>query len=78
MSNLDALLDLRPHPDVGGPGFFSDGDMLHTCSFGHGRKGTTGMKLNGKCSATCCFLRIVRILVASRVTNHNYAQLACT
>lgn len=47
MSNLDALLDLRPHPDVAGPGFFSDGDMLHTCSFGHGRKGTSGMTLNG-------------------------------
>ena len=22
MSNLDAVLDLRPRPDVGGPGFF--------------------------------------------------------
>ena len=50
LSNLDALLDLRPQPDVGGPGFFSDGDMLHTCSFGHGRKGTEGMTLNGKSS----------------------------
>jgi hypothetical protein len=47
MSNLDALLDLRPQPDVEGPGFFSDGDMLHTCSFGHGNKGKTGMLLNG-------------------------------
>jgi hypothetical protein len=28
MSNLDALLQLRPQPDVDGPGFFSDGDML--------------------------------------------------
>ena len=46
MSNLDAVLDLRPKPDVSGPGFFSDGDMLHTCSFGHGRKGTKGMLIN--------------------------------
>ena len=43
MSNLDALLALRPKPDVSGPGFWSDGDMLHTCSFGNGKKGT-GMK----------------------------------
>ena len=28
MSNLDALVQLRPQPDVDGPGFFSDGDML--------------------------------------------------
>ena len=25
-------------------GFFSDGDMLHTCSFGAGKKGKVGMK----------------------------------
>ena len=33
MSNLDALVQLRPTPDVDGPGFFSDGDMLQTCNF---------------------------------------------
>jgi hypothetical protein len=43
MNNLDALLALRPSPDVSGPGFFSDGDMLHTCTFGKGKKGP-GMK----------------------------------
>lgn len=37
MANLDALLALRPSPDWRGPGFFSDGDMLHTCSFGRGQ-----------------------------------------
>ena len=36
MSNLDALIGLRPQPDVDGPGFFSDGDMLQTCNFGFG------------------------------------------
>ena len=36
MSNLDALVKLRPQPDVDGPGFFSDGDMLQTCNFGFG------------------------------------------
>jgi len=46
MSNLDALLELRPEPDVGGPGFFSDGDMLHSCNFGGGAVGhdPQGMK----------------------------------
>lgn len=43
LSNLDALLSLRPVPDNTEPGFFSDGDMLHTCSFGKGKKGP-GMK----------------------------------
>jgi hypothetical protein len=28
--------ELRPQPDVSGPGFFSDGDMLQTCNFGFG------------------------------------------
>ena len=28
MSNLDAVIQLRPSPDWSGPGFFSDGDML--------------------------------------------------
>eukprot|EP00935_MAST-01C_sp_MAST-1C-sp1_P000085 g85.t1 len=39
MSNLDALLQLRPVPDASGPGFFSDGDMLQSCNFGKGRTG---------------------------------------
>ena len=36
MSNLDAMLELRPAPDVRGPGYFTDGDMLHSCNFGGG------------------------------------------
>lgn len=45
-SNLDALLALRPSPDATGPGFFSDGDMLHTCNFGGGKTPGSGMTLN--------------------------------
>jgi len=45
MSNLDAMLDLRPAPDVSGPGYFTDGDMLHSCSFGGGAVFGSGMKL---------------------------------
>ena len=47
MSNLDALLTLRPQPDVDGPGFFSDGDMLQTCNFGFG--GTNCNAARGQC-----------------------------
>ena len=39
MSNLDALIQLRPSPDWNGPGFFSDGDMLQTWNFGMGKTG---------------------------------------
>ena len=34
MSNLDALVNLRPQPDVDGPGFYSDGDMLQVRKHG--------------------------------------------
>jgi len=45
MSNLDAMVDVRPAPDVSGPGYFTDGDMLHSCSFGGGAVFGAGMKL---------------------------------
>lgn len=37
MSNLDAVLALRPQPDVEGGGFWSDADMLQSCNFGKGK-----------------------------------------